>query len=271
MFCIRETFLYSDRNAREENQDRALSIHCSTAPPAENSMLILCVMDGVSRNNGGEAVRHAAPFLQGCLSDLVAAAPELLYCSDEELEAQIFDALCDAILETDRHLRAIGCTTVSIAVVFDGRIYAANVGDSPIYLIDLPDSPGEPSITELFRCHNAAGDPIWDDTRLSPQALAEYEAASSFLLRCAGSLSGLNKEDIHLISAKLRSNNLLLLGSDGALSVLCKKALLELAAGKASPYGGNALRPLTEALYGAVREKHGTDNFTLVGAMIQRD
>lgn len=271
MFSILESFLYSDRNGREENQDRAFSIHCDTAPPEDNRMLILCVMDGVSQNNGGEAVHLAAPFLQSCMADLSASAPELLYGSDEEIEAQIYDALCDTILQADHHLRSVGCTTISIAVVFNQYIYAANVGDSPIYLIDLPAAPDVPSVTDLFQCHNAAGDPLWDDSTLSAQDRREYLSASCRLLRCAGSFSGLHREDIHLACAKLRSNNLLLLGTDGALSVLCKKELLELAASNISPYGSHTLRSLTDALYTCVKKKQSTDNFTLAGAIIQRD
>lgn len=270
MFSVKETFLYSDKNGREENQDHALSIISDTAPADDSRMLIFCVMDGVSGNNGGEAVRCAAPVLRACLSDLAAAAHELTYNSEEESEDQIHGMLCDAILEADLHLHPIGCTTISIAVVFSNHVYAANVGDSPIFLIDLPAKPGEPTIKELFQCHNKAGGLIWDDHLLTQEQLKQHAYDSCRLLRCAGSFSGLTKDDIHIATANLRSNSMLLLGSDGALSVLCKKVLLELAAQTADSCPDGMLKPFGAALYDKILEQHATDNFTLAGAILQR-
>lgn len=263
MFFIRDLFLFSDANKREINQDLCFYLNFDGAPNLENKLAVLCVMDGVSSANGKAAADIAARAMRPVLAQLPAMTDELLECSDEEKEEQILRLLRSAILQADLQLRQaqqpgqIYGTTITLATVFDERVFAANVGDSPAYLLRMSTGGGVDSILPLFECHNQAGRLVHSGQLTPVQALTH--PGKNLLLRMAGG-QRLYPHDIYTTTQWLGQSDLLLLGSDGALSVLPQEELIRLV-NEHSPVG---LAQMTAALFEQVQASSSTDNFTLL-------
>ena len=260
MMTLKNICHSSRAHRRETNQDHCFFLEYNGSPQGEAAMSILCVLDGVSGANGGEAVRIAAPAMMPELASLLGKAHSLLSMDNYSKEDIILGAMVRAIRNAQDQLQSTGyhCgTTATIVTVFDGIAYAANVGDSPAYLLEIPPLGGAVQLTPLFQCHNEAGEAL-QRGELTPEE-ARNSPLRNRLMRMVGSIDFL-PGDIYTTTEWLGQQNLLLLGSDGALSVLPEEVLLELAA----DYPVQDPELLIQRLYQKICSTRSTDNFTVL-------
>lgn len=267
MFYTKDLVVFSDRNKREENQDRAFYLNFDAHPDVKSKMTILAVLDGVSNSNGAHASRMAAEAMRPRLAQLIGRADSLLALDDETKKSEILICLKCAIHDADEYLRQqqIGGieygTTITLAVVFDEAVFAANVGDSPAYLLRLSGSQ-EGRLLPLFECHNEAGVLVQKGLMSPEEALRS--PARNCLLRMAGGTGVLDTE-IHTTSLWLSQTDLLMLGSDGALAVFSTETLTQIIRDNLR----SGLSGITAALFEAVQDSSSTDNFTILAQWLE--
>lgn len=266
---IKEQALLSNRHKCDENQDYCFCMTCDDAPASRTKISVLCVMDGVSQANGGQAVRMAARALRPALAAILGDACGLLEMDERSRAHEIRNALIGAICDADRYLREqrqFGVkygTTISLAVVFDGAVYTANVGDSPIYMLKFPEAQEKPpSIVPLFACQNRAG------VELAQGRITEEEALASpgrnELVHMVGG-NGLRDGDIFTTSTWLGQSNILMLGSDGALAVFSPQVLLDIV----KDFQREGLSATLQKVFDAVKQTDSTDNFTILAQWLE--
>lgn len=271
-----ETYAWSDKNRREVNEDLCGWIITGGAPDEvtnEGKAAAFFVCDGVSDSHGAETVRLVERYIRRGLARLVGDCYEFAEMDqitrDEEIALQMKDILLD--VDAKLHPQWYYGATASVAFVFGGWVYTANLGDSPIFLVRLNDldEPKEElpenlrTIEKLYRCGNEAGKAVEDG------AMSEEEALHSDLkdvlsVRVLGDRPGSGA--ISTGKAVLGSNNLLLLGSDGALSVLAERELLEVIRDMLA----DGLSEMNKELYRRIQaDEEATDNYTLLAQVIR--
>ena len=272
MLYFNEPMVFSHRHKRPENQDRAFYMAFNASPTHESNMQIFAVLDGVSNSNGSVAAPMAAAALRPRLAQLIVNSEMLL-----DLEVLngtranvIWDTLKLAIQDAHHCLRSHGDdygddygTTITLAVVFDGAVYTANIGDSPAYLLRLSDD-GAATLHPLFECHNAAGLAVAEG-KMTPEE-ARTSPLRNGLQHMAGA-KAVPELNIHTACSWLPQYSILLLGSDGALSVLPEQELIELVQANA-PAGMPAV---VTALFQRIQDSDSTDNFTVIAQSLQCD
>lgn len=270
MFYIKDLACRSLRHRRSTNQDRCFYMNCDGMPDMKTKMSILAVLDGVSHSNGEQAAQMAAAAMRPVLAELLGRAEDLIFLDDESREGEIHRYLCNAIRAADRRLREAQSadveygTTVTLVVLFDEAIYAANVGDSPAYLIRVAlNGEASPPIP-LFQCHNLAGEAVRRGQLTEEEALTHK--SRNVLMRMVGG-EGILSSDIYKTSAWLGQSDILLLGSDGALSVL---PLAELTAMVNRNIRGG-MTAFAADLYEAVHASGSEDNFTVLAQWVISD
>ncbi|MGN1119996.1 MAG: PP2C family protein-serine/threonine phosphatase, partial [Oscillospiraceae bacterium] len=162
---------------RSENQDSAYA-HSLVTNSGEAFLGIVC--DGMGGLSHGEAasrdtVRFFAEWFeeefryiiaQGDISELIAAQ-----------WSQLITAANDHLRSCSAHFGSMG-TTLSVILIFCGRYYAAQIGDSRIYLLN-----GETAV-QVTRDHSLVSEQI------ASGLLTEEEARSSpdknVITRCIG-------------------------------------------------------------------------------------
>lgn len=250
------------RHRREENQDACFYLQ-SEALPGGEKISVQVVLDGISYANGGQASRLARRAAFPPLADLVRDVSVLAGLDEDVRREAIFRAMRQAVCRADRALcRAepdLG-STISIAVAFDEVVYTCNVGDSPVYLLKI-GGDGQAALRELFCSHNQAA-LLVREGRMT-RAAALHAPQRNCLLKSLGSGSGLLPEEIPMFWEYLGPRNVLLLGSDGALSVLPQETLTQILLETRE----NMPRCI-EAVYDAVSQTESTDNFTISAACI---
>ena len=144
MITIEDSYQYTDRGGRPDNQDACLILTADSFPGA--------------RSNGKEASRQGLQAAYGPLAGLLASAMDLAEADRLTKESSIRPYLSEAVRRADSALRALPgdcASTISIAVVFDDMLYSCNLGDSPVLLVRHPDT--EPEILACYEAHNEAG------------------------------------------------------------------------------------------------------------------
>lgn len=272
MIYFRDVMAFSHKNKREKNEDVCgYLIGEGMLPDGSTKAGVFFVADGVSNANGEEAARRIRQGYRKVLAGLLDVCVDMqekkvqgVYDMDEDdIYALLKDAIrqLDQVVRGDEYIGKYGAT-ISLALVLGCFVYTANLGDSPMLLVKLDSYgqlPEEEPITELYRCQNNAGD--------LPEELALVSPYKNVL---SGPVLGDDppRQAIYTTKAGLAQNNLLLLGSDGALSVLRKKDMLQLLDETIS----DGLRKFNDALFSAVRaQKTGDDNYTLIGVQILTD
>ena len=267
MINISDCAQRSERRLRKENQDRCLSVISRISPYGSRNVGVYVVCDGISHSNGGEAAKRAIQSLYASVGRIIGELSKADTLSDEAAmeERVILQAgMTQAILDADRLLRKwlnCGCT-VSMAIAFDQCVYAANVGDSPIFLLRR-NPEGNWKMEELYVNHNEAGEMVRRGEISSEEAVNAPE--KNCLLRAVGVGEPLSQEDIPFLWADLEQESILLIGSDGALSALPMsrlEALTDRTESKGMERLCNAIFTEVEATPAA------TDNFTLIAARI---
>lgn len=268
MYEIKETAFCSERHRRQINEDRAFCMNCDGAPDMKAKMSILAVLDGVSNSNGGQAAQMASCAMRPILAELLGSAEELVLLDDESREGEIHRCMCNAIRAADRALRKAQSpgveygTTATLAVVFDDAIYTANVGDSPAYLIRVALNGAAADPISLFECHNMAGEAVRRGLMTEDAALTHGWRNS--LTRMIGG-DGLSDGDIYTARVWIGQSDILLLGSDGALSVLTQSEMVEMV----NHNFRRGLKGFITDLYEAVQDSDSDDNFTVLAQWVQ--
>ena len=285
MFVIKDHFEYSDacfaRIRHPENRDLCICADFSTQPAEYGKGMVRVVMDGMSDGNGKEAVEIAAQSLMHhLLGKLIAASRPMAESIEtgilngldsealgQQLKDRIFGIIQAAFNAADNALRSSSYDkpncTISVAVVFYRYLFTANMGDSPIYLLDLSAKASD--LIPMFQCHNVAGESVAVGTMTEEEAL--HSRAASLLRVFLGcreySLVGYT----HFAMTELPQRSILLLGSDGALAQLTKKTM----ASTLSAHYADGLESAHEELQRLVEESGSVDDYTLVMDLIETD
>ena len=285
MFQLKEHMEFSEacfeRDKSPENRDMALCVDFSSLPSPYGKGFVRVVMDGVTNADGAEAVEIAARTLLRDLCGRLTAESRSLALelaerlrnggADEDIRewlAGIFHRIIqEALVKADEALLGSEYPkpfcTVSVAVVFYRYIFTANLGDSPIYLLDL--NAAEKNLTPLFECHNmagkamAAGQMTEEEMLVSPKANLLNKFLGNWKDRWGSRASYMVRE--------LPQSCILLLGSDGALGqLLCRDmaGLIDVC----REDGLEAVRQELEELVGA---SGSVDDFTITMDWIESD
>ena len=269
MFYVKDIMACSEAYKRPYNQDRYFYMNLSGGPDRRNRISILAVLDGVSRANGGEASAMAEAAMRPILAELLGRCDELDNLDSQTRKDEVLRILRSAILAADRALcrwqegELVYGTTITLAVVYQDRIYAANVGDSPAYLlpVSLGGDVSEP--IALFECQNKAGEMVRAGVMTMEEAVA---SKLQNRLSCMAGGDPLREQEIYTTSTWLRQSCLLMLGSDGALSVAPEAELREIAQERL-PSG---LRAVVEGIFERVQNSDSTDNFTVLSHWLEQ-
>ncbi len=269
------------RPSKPENRDLLISCDLNTLPSPCGKVLVRVVMDGVSEADGKEAVEIAADtLLRQLVSRLTTLSRRMADQvtkgyeegrDDAEIQDQlqgwIYDILRDALYAANDALTSSEYPrpycTVSIAVAFDRYLYSCNLGDSPIYLLNLSTPSAE--LTSLFRCGNTAGRKVAEGTMTEAEALHCREASQLELFLGCREYDLL--DEIYLSRTPLPQSCVLLLGSDGSLAQLPRQEMADAIRNHLD--GG--LAAVQMELQSLVEESGSTDDFTLVMDRIESD
>lgn len=287
MFLVKEHYEFSDacfeRDEKPENRDLCICADFNTLPSEYGKGSVRIVMDGMSNGDGKEAVELAAPVLLYHLAGrMMSVSRELAqYIEDclesgvdeetmwEYVHSTVYGVVLEGLRRANRALYNSSCEepycTVSVAVVFHRRIYTANMGDSPIYLLDLSDK--EPELKPLFTCDNIAAEMIASGALTEETAL--YSPYQSKVRRFLGykQYDMLAGGEIHFMETPLPQSGILLLGSDGALSQLLRREMAEVIRN----HWEEGLAAVKDELLIRVGDTGSTDDFTLVMDWIEAD
>lgn len=265
-----------ERENKPENRDLCISADFNALPSEYGKGLIRIVMDGMSNGDGKEAVELAAPVLyQHLVGRMMTISWELAHyiedcvqrqCEEEEILAHIREVIrmviFDGLDQANRALRQSSkpepYCTISVAVVFYRHLYTANMGDSPIYLLDCKEPDGE--LQPLFVCDNEAAELISFGVLNEDDAL--HTAYQSHVRRFLGykGFDMLEDGEIHFRVTPLPRSCVLMLGSDGALSQLTRQSMAQIVRDNL-PRGMDSVR---EALLDQVEESGSVDDVTLL-------
>ena len=302
MFEIKKHLAYSEdcfeRPHRPGNRDVCICADFDSLPAQFGKGMVRIVMDGMSQANGKEAVEAAAPSLYlHLIGELMRLSRELSGKAEEigsrmsagisireYLEGRMRGILLDGIRTTNNILRCSpggkAYCTVSVAVIFHRYLFTANMGDSPILLLDR--TAPEPELLPLYDMDNEAGRKIAMGELTEEEALhSEYQNG---LLRFLGfeKRDLLEDENIHFRMTLLPASFVLLLGSDGALAQLPRAEMAAMLVkhlnampvkqqGDEEPNDDDPLREFLDELKQAVEETGSDDDFTLLADWVVSD
>ena len=261
LITVQDSHQFTYRHNRPENQDAFFIMTGSARPDGSGQIVIQAVLDGISSANGKASSGFALDAAYKSLGSLLARSRDLAGMDEDRRYALILGAMKDAVRRSDAALRTRpgdNGSTISIAVVFGGYVYTCNIGDSPIYL--LKDSEDNPSLTELFFSHNEAAIQVREGKMTRDEAV--YSPSKNHLCRALGDARRIREDEIPFFREPLGASNILLLGSDGALSVVPPSRLQELTTRAVS------MQNLVEQVYEDVQDSDSDDNFTMLATRI---
>ncbi len=253
----------TDRGQRRaENQDSVLAISLGTSPTAQTvreseldrsrggadaDTYLLAVADGVG---GGPAGKLASEQTLAMLSEFLAG----------HLEAGPVAALHQAVqhanaavlkLASEAEGRAGMASTLVTALVIDGHVWLANVGDSRAYLIK--EGASEP----LTRDHSWVAEEVAAGRMTSEKAASDPRR--NMITRAIGSEATL-EPDIYE-PFELEDGAILLLCSDGLYGVVGDAELASICAGK-------SLEEAADVMVTLANDRGGPDNISVVMAAL---
>lgn len=265
MTHIVKTHILSHANGREDNQDRADFMvgtggHGDTGP----STSVLYVADGVSTANGTRAAQIIERDARKPMAKILVNTYDLAKMTVDDRKLEATRQLKEAILEMDASLRPVNTciSTISLALVQGSFVYTANLGDSPILLVQLDEDNVPCALKEVYTCHNRAGMAVAAGSMTKEEALTS-DLKNQLCVEVLGMRP--DRTAISTAVAGLGQNNLLLMGSDGALSVIPEDAMLKIIA----EHIDSGLVAVNQALFRAVKAAGGDDNYTLLIQWIQ--
>lgn len=261
MFHLEDCFSLSQKIEHSENGDSHFVLSFSSNPAVKGNLSVFCVLDGISTQKAKYSSNIASRLISKKLLTLFEDIQKLSIMSQQEAMLYIYSVLKEAILSADARLceEASPCgTTVSAAVLFDGCVYTANVGDSPIFAVDMRAK----TITDLYTDHSEIADMARKGELSEKQALRHPK--KSCITKAVGGRQILAETDIATKSFKLDKDCILLIGSDGALRVFERKKLLSICV-----KNENNMKLITDKLFACVKKHKGTDDFTVIAVRIK--
>lgn len=264
MLYLDDFYRFSTKIKHEVNGDKAFTVIHEAVPSGKENLYVFCVMDGVSNTDGAsKSSEMASEVIRSNLEQLFSNIDSLAEADDTSRMQFFFTVMRNAILSADRALwDAMGyyATTASIAIVFDGWVYTANVGDSPIYLYDNFTA----KLNELYFCHNKAAYKVRSGEITKEEALTD--GGKNQLMKVVGGAKMLLTDtDVSTQRMQLSQDSVLLLGSDGALGIFSEEKLSEILR---SDY--QSIKGLCNMVYDQVVDAGGEDDTTLMAARIRK-
>lgn len=260
MFYIKDSYYLSEKIGHEQNGDRAISLCFETKPSTSNKVSVYCVLDGVSTALDRYASSLASVSLCSSLSKIFADINEVSRKDSDGQMMYFYAAMREAILSADRLLledENYCATTVSMAIVHEKYVYTANIGDSPILYFDLADN----EFYELYTSHSEAAAAVRRG-EIDKSEMHTYKR-KNIILKSVGGRQSLEELDIPTKRTLLSGDGILLLGSDGALSVFSQDELR-----KELLKNTEDMRLFCERLFEKVKNAGGRDDFTLMAHRI---
>lgn len=261
MFYIKDSYYLSEKIGHEQNGDRAIKLVFETKPSNSNKVTVYCVLDGVSTALDRYSSSLAAAVICKNMATLFADINEVSRQEPEERMLYFYNLMREAILEADKTLfedEKYCATTVSMAIVHDKYLYTANIGDSPIYLLDVNSE----EMDELYTSHSEAAMAVRRG-EIDKSEMHKY-ARKNIILKSVGGKARLTSLDIPTKRTLLNEDSILLLGSDGALSVFSSDELREFVLSHKDD-----MKALCESLHEKVLKAGGKDDFTVMAERIE--
>jgi len=256
--------LYSTRFKREVNMDRGFILHVKEQPDVTGGMWLGMVLDGTSDTDGERAACLALRAAYAHAARLVALLPQQEELADRGETCHVINGIFRDMFEA-AHRELISratldlreyATTVSAALIWGDTVYTANLGDSPIWLFRRREDGSWLPPDRLYTCHNGAGE------RLEAGELSENPREACRLKSYIGSDFAFDERKIAFCQMLLEMENILLLGSDGALDLVFPE---DAAATVTSSMNMEELR---ENLKQRKEAEGSTDNLTLIAARV---
>lgn len=209
-------------NGRQENQDAFSAL--TITPCCCSPIVSLCLADGISKgDNGRWFARTAVSLFQQKVADILSSEA-MEEADDDVVFAALEEFMQDCIIRINREIMeqaeekgiVRGGTTFSAAIISNNRVMTANIGDSPIFMLEnrelkpiyLSDSCAE----VLVRLGH-----IQRDTE-------DYYSRLNLLDMFIGRKE-LNMQ--HNFTAEISGNRRIVLASDGALGDLPQHILVD--------------------------------------------
>ncbi len=261
---VKEHYSYSTALKRKSHPDNwDFTVSCDIDLGELFTLSLRVVMDGVSSSNGGEATECAyevlSEYLIGQLSRGTPQIKKLLSLGDEDtVERILYNAVYKAITEANSAVSGIGACTIALAIAVGERLYTANLGDSPIYLIDITNGY---ELVPMYKLGNRAGELI-ESGEITVDEAVTHSASSELL---AGLGISRDISDINWGSCPLPEKSILMVGSDGALGELTREAMRKLM----KRHSRRGLELACEKLKAEVIKSGGHDDFTVTLDIIE--
>lgn len=225
---------------RQSNQDRFL------IKKEKNGSVLFVVADGVGGSYGGEYAAERAIHVMDSM-DIVTVQPDM----GKQLCRQIQLAhtqICDIALKTVR-LKNMG-STITAAVVVEGNISWAYLGDTRLYLFR------KGSLHALTRDHTIPG-LLLKEGQITIEAARNHPMRHG-ILKCLGGRDA--KPDFGF--CRLESDDIVFACSDGLHGQICEDDIKHII------QNGNDLAEMAQALVSAALDAGGEDNITIAGVRL---
>jgi len=229
---------------RSENQDSVFAKKID-----ENSALLI-VADGMGGHNGGKTASSSAidtiaqNILEGyhpSLSD--EDAEELLRCSIASANESIYEA---AFVNED--LRGMG-TTVVVALVVDGMMYTANVGDSRLYVYSSK------KLKQITKDHS------YVESLVSKGLISKDEAKTHPQKNIITRAIGLDSfVDIDIFKTSVSKNDVIFMCTDGLYGFVTEKEIIRILKGD--------IEKASQELVSLANDNGGRDNISVITVKI---
>ena len=213
----------------------------------DDSVCWAVVCDGMGGASGGQVASTIA-------ADMVSKKIEKCYnksMSESSIENMLLSAITTANVTVfdraiaDEFLNGMG-TTIVAAVIKNGRVNIAHVGDSRAYLIH------DGALTQLTKDHSLVQE-MYDKGQLSRDELKNNNLRN-IITRALGVAEGI---DIEFNTADLGSGDVLLLCSDGLTNEVSEEEMLSL-------YDSAKFEQYPAKLIEQANKAGGKDNITVV-------
>lgn len=204
---------------------------------------LFLVADGMGGHQAGDfasryAVEHLVVYLNRCQKG--AAVAQL-----QEGIRQVNAGLYDTSLEREE-LSGMGCTLVA-AVIEDGILYAANIGDSRLYLIHAG------RIRQVTKDHSYVEEMVARGKMV--RGSADYNRRKNIITRAMGIGT---RVEADFFEADLEPDDYVLLCSDGLTNMVADERICAIISGPGS------LKEKAERLIEEANEGGGIDNIAVV-------
>ncbi len=234
-----ETSARSDTGLRRDHNEDAFEIADGQDTVQFGTLLIVC--DGMGGHAAGEVASELA----------VNTIMDTYY---HTVEGAREDALCRAFEEANRRVYAEGRgvmgTTGVAALLYQARLYVANVGDSRAYHIRGA------RITQITRDHSLVADQIAAGIITAEQARTlNYRNVITRALGHQGDVQ------VDVFSVPIQDDDIILLASDGLTGLVRDDEILQIIA-------QGSLDDASDALVNRANECGGTDNITVALARV---